>query len=163
MNRNKILHTGENLRTFLSFFVEQKFFLKTDIVHAWFLRALALTCLLKGFMAWGALLGGYVLPPSFLGENLFSVQRILAFFAVGHLVSAIGLWLLSAWGRVLWIFTVLAESVLSVVSSKMIGITLMVLASDLFLMTAYSLLIVYNVTTRKTGVQLSHTQVRYVP
>lgn len=75
-----------------------------------FLRLLALVCLVRGLWEWSRILG-------FLGpEDAFETapamaQVLMALFAVLSCVAAVGLWLTSAWGAVLWLAVTLAEMI----------------------------------------------------
>ena len=69
----------------------------------WFLRGMAAVWLLKGLYHWAVVVG--------LGDGSSSVfetsstawQAATIFFAVIDLVAAVGLWLATAWGGVVWL------------------------------------------------------------
>src|SRR5579883_553465 len=143
--------------------ITQRVLLKIEVVHLWFLRSLALVWMLKGFVAWCFMLGIDLPYQGIFEASSLSLQSVVVFFAISHLIAAIGLWLLSNWGRAVWILTVLAETTLSVLFLKIVGANLLILISNLFLMTAYSFLMIYNVQMKKSGTPLAHTQARYVP
>lgn len=49
------------------------------------------------------------------------VQSTIIFFAILDLVTAIGLWLLSSWGTVMWLFRSLAQVVMYSVFPMVFG------------------------------------------
>lgn len=73
-----------------------------------FLRLLALYWLVAGLLRWSLVLD--VEPGMAFASRPVEEQVAIAFFAVGDLVAAVGLWLLASWGSVVWLFAALAES-----------------------------------------------------
>ena len=72
-------------------------------VLVWLLRLLSVFWMAKGLMAWAVIFGlaGDGQPP--FEARLLSFQAITVYFAVIDLVAAVGLWLTSTWGGVLWL------------------------------------------------------------
>jgi hypothetical protein len=156
-------HFGKGMKSLSSHLMSQRLTLNIEIVQTWFLRSLALVWMLKGFIAWGLMLGVDAPYQGVFEASALSLQIAIVFFAISHLIAAIGLWLLSSWGRAMWILTVLAETALSVFFPKIVGANLFILVSNLFLMTTYSFLMIYNVQMKKSGAQLTHNQAPYAP
>jgi hypothetical protein len=123
--------------------INQRISLRIEVVHTWFLRSLALVWMLKGVVSWGLMLGIETSYQGVFEASSFFLQITVVFFAISHLVAAIGLWLLSNWGRAMWILTVLSETILSTLFPKILSAPLLILASNLFLMISYSVLIIY--------------------
>jgi hypothetical protein len=75
----------------------------TGFVLVWVMRGLALLWLAEGAMHWLNLLSG---PGD--GVAAMSAQRLAAvyFFCVMDFIAAIGLWLATPWGGVVWLVTV---------------------------------------------------------
>jgi uncharacterized membrane protein (DUF2068 family) len=73
-----------------------------------YLRGLALLCIVRGLMDWARILG-------FVGEETafetapLAWQATIVLYAVLNCVAAVGLWLTSAWGAVLWLIVTLCE------------------------------------------------------
>jgi hypothetical protein len=67
-----------------------------------FMRVVAVLWLVKGLLQWKAILVPDVTPFDTLATPL---AVSMGFFAVADLLAAVGLWLASAWGGVLWLFT----------------------------------------------------------
>lgn len=76
------------------------------LVAAVYSRVLAFAWMLKGLAAWAGILG--IGEVGFLGLPL-GQQALLLVFAIGQPCVAVGLWMLSVWGRALWLIIALAE------------------------------------------------------
>lgn len=72
-------------------------------VLAWFMRAVAVLWLAKGLMHWSLVLGLGDSPRSHFADMPGLTQGASVVFAVLDLVAAVGLWLVSAWGGVIWV------------------------------------------------------------
>ncbi len=73
-------------------------------VLVWFLRISACLWLAKGIMSWMTIIG---VNGTIEGRSL-TFQATVVYFAVLDLVAAVGLWLLSTWGGVLWLLAVMS-------------------------------------------------------
>jgi hypothetical protein len=73
------------------------------VVLVWFLRLLSAFWLAKGLTAWAVIFGLPGTPQPPFENRLLSYQAIIVYFAVIDLVAAVGLWLTSTWGGVLWL------------------------------------------------------------
>jgi hypothetical protein len=73
-----------------------------------FLRGLALLCLVRGLLDWARILGLIGDPEAFDTASTLWQVSIVA-FAVLNCITAVGLWLTSAWGAVLWLLLTLTE------------------------------------------------------
>ncbi len=81
-------------------------------VLVWFMRVLSAAWLVKGLAAWAVILGITGNPGTF--ETATSgYQAALIYFAVIDLVAAVGLWLTSNWGGVLWLLAVMSHLILA--------------------------------------------------
>ncbi|SEG71849.1 DUF6163 family protein [Bosea lathyri] len=82
------------------------------LVLVWLLRLLSVFWMAKGLMAWAVIFGvsGDDQPP--FESRLLSFQAIIVYFAVIDLVAAVGLWLTSTWGGVLWLLAALSQILL---------------------------------------------------
>lgn len=107
----------------------------------WFMRILALLWIAKGLGAWAVILGaGYPVPP--FEARSMGHQATIIYFSVIDLVAAIGLWLTSAWGGVLWLLAVMSHLILAIffpaiVPSNLVSIVISVLFIGLYLMMSW--------------------------
>lgn len=80
------------------------------LVLVLFMRLLALLWVFQGLTQWGAIL----LPRQALLENVTPMWgAAVIFFAILDLVAAVGLWLATPWGGVLWLFGAVAQIVVA--------------------------------------------------
>ena len=84
----------------------------TAVAFEWFQRAVALYCLLFGIYYWVRLVGIY--PGSLWRFDLMPGQWQIATatLAVFFPVAAIGLWVLSSWGPVIWFICAVTEAIM---------------------------------------------------
>jgi fatty acid desaturase len=73
-----------------------------------YLRLLAVLCLVRGVLDWALIMGFSGVEDEFLLMPLTG-QVTLVLLAVLSCVAAVGLWLTSAWGAVLWLIVTLCE------------------------------------------------------
>jgi hypothetical protein len=108
-----------------------------DRVLVWFMRVMAMVWILKGLVAWTIIIG-VTLPglPSF-PDMLPPAQAIVVAFAVLDLLAAIGLWLTSTWGGVLWLLAVMTNVVIAVLRPVDVGTSPTVAGLQLCLVVAY--------------------------
>lgn len=99
-----------------------------------FMRIIGALWILQGLMQWDIILGGAQ------GEfDLLSgpAQIAVVFFAVFNLVAAVGLWLASPWGGVLWLFSIAAQIFATLLLPGFFVGGHAVLAIDVLLVIAY--------------------------
>ena len=93
------------------------------VVLVWFLRLLSAFWLAKGLTAWMVIFGlpGNPQPP--FENRLLSYQAIIVYFAVIDLVAAVGLWLTSTWGGVLWLLAAISQLLLAFFFPRLLPMT----------------------------------------
>ena len=93
------------------------------LVLVWFLRLLSAFWLAKGLTAWMVIFGlpGNPQPP--FENRLLSYQAIIVYFAVIDLVAAVGLWLTSTWGGVLWLLAAISQMLLGFLFPRFVPMT----------------------------------------
>src|ERR1700720_2343112 len=76
-----------------------------------FMRVLAGLWVLQGLWQWSTIL----LPPEPLFDHLSALRgAAVIFFATVNLVAAVGLWLATPWGGVIWLFCAIAQILVAV-------------------------------------------------
>ncbi|MFC0220543.1 DUF6163 family protein [Pseudochelatococcus lubricantis] len=78
-----------------------------DLALVWFMRVAAILWIAKGLAYWVVLLGFLPQTPVFETQTL-QWQSAIVYFAVIDLVAAVGLWLTSTWGGVIWLLAALS-------------------------------------------------------
>jgi hypothetical protein len=83
-----------------------------SVVLVWFMRLVALLWITKGLAAWAAILGiGSGAVP--FEVRPVGYQTTAIYFAVIDLVAAVGLWLATTWGGVLWLLAIMSHLILA--------------------------------------------------
>ena len=102
-----------------------------------FLRVMAVVSILQGLYHWAQVTG-------FIGteDEAFEVQSMAwqsatVYFAVIELVSAVGLWLATPWGAVVWLTTVVSMAVIELMFPTIYGGNLLVVGVQAAFLAAY--------------------------
>lgn len=80
--------------------------IRWDLMMVIFLRFMAAVWLIKGIGFWAIVMGLGDLP---LAEESQLRKALIVGFALVDCVAAVGIWLLSPWGKSLWVFLLVAE------------------------------------------------------
>lgn len=109
------------------------------LVLVWLLRLLSVAWMAKGLLAWAVIFGlGEPDGPPF-EARLLSYQAIVVYFAVIDLVAAVGLWLTSTWGGVLWLLAAISQILLGLFFPRLLPMTPMLIGAYVGLMLTYFL------------------------
>ena len=102
-----------------------------------FLRVMAVISVLKGLYHWAQVTG-------FVGgeEDAFEFQPLAwqtatVYFAVIELIAAVGMWLATPWGAVVWLTTVVSMAVIEVMFPAIYGGSLIIAGLEALMLTAY--------------------------
>ena len=102
-----------------------------------FLRVMAVVAVLKGLYHWAQVTG-------FVGgeDDAFEVQPLAwqtatVYFAVIELVAAVGMWLATPWGAVVWLTTVVSMAVIELMFPAVYGGSLIIAGLELACLAAY--------------------------
>jgi hypothetical protein len=110
-----------------------------DTVLVWFMRLTALVWLAKSVLAWATILD--VLPGARPFElEPFGRQAAIVYFAVIDAAAAIGLWLTSAWGGVIWLLAVTSAMTLAVLTPQLLPLPIPLLVFGLSVVALYFIL-----------------------
>lgn len=99
-----------------------------------FMRIVGALWILQGLMQWEIIIGGAQGDFDLLSTP---AQIAVVFFAVFNLVAAVGLWLASPWGGVLWLFAIAAQMFATLLLPGFFAGGRAVLAIDVVLVIAY--------------------------
>jgi hypothetical protein len=86
-----------------------------------FLRVMAGLSLLKGLYHWALVVGVITTPDGGFAMQKMPWQATTIFFAVIDLVAAVGLWLLAAWGAVVWLTAAISMAAVEVFFPEVYG------------------------------------------
>ena len=77
-----------------------------------FMRVVAALWMLRGLMHWRTIIAFDTTPFEALP---LSIAACVVFFSIADIIAAVGMWLASAWGGVLWIFATAANIIVTVI------------------------------------------------
>ena len=102
-----------------------------------FLRVMAAISMAKGLYHW-AQVTGFVGGEDEAFENQpLAWQAATVYFAVIELVAAVGLWLATPWGAVVWLTTVVSMAVIELAFPGIYGGSLPVVVAEAVMLVAY--------------------------
>jgi len=81
-------------------------------VLVWFMRLVALLWIMKGLSAWAVILGIWTPVGNFEARST-GYQATIIYFALIDLVAAVGLWMASTWGGIMWLLAVMSHLILA--------------------------------------------------
>ncbi|MFE1602825.1 DUF6163 family protein [Methylobacterium sp. ID0610] len=100
-----------------------------DVVLVWLMRIVAVIWMIKGLSAWAEILGARPGAPPFEGAPV-GRQAVIIYFGVIDLLAAVGLWLATAWGGVVWLLAATSAFVLALLTPQLLPMSLPNLAFD---------------------------------
>ncbi len=105
-----------------------------------YLRIMAVVSVAAGLYHW-AQVTGFVggEDDSFENQSL-AWQASTVYFAVIELVAAVGLWLATPWGAVVWLITVVSMTVIELMFPAIYGGSLTIAAAEALMLTTYLVL-----------------------
>jgi hypothetical protein len=102
-----------------------------------FLRVMALLSILKGLYHWAQVTGFVGGEDDAFENQSMAWQAATIYFAVIELVAAVGLWLATPWGAVVWLTTVVSMAVIELMFPGIYGGSLVVVGVEAFMLAAY--------------------------
>lgn len=115
-----------------------------------FFRAVAIVQMLKGMLHWGLILGGGgITSPGFVDASPEWLAANI-YFAVLDPVAAVGLWLTSSWGAVLWMLAAGSQIAMSILFPQVFGGLWWLALVNMTLIVAYGWL-TYQVAGARPG------------
>jgi hypothetical protein len=105
-----------------------------------FLRVMALISIAQGLYHWAQVTGFVGSEEDAFENQSMAWQAATVYFAVIELVAAVGLWLATPWGAVVWLTTVVSMAVIELMFPGIYGGSLVVVAIEVFMLAAYLVL-----------------------
>jgi len=90
-----------------------------------FMRIMAVVSMLKGLYHWSRVCGIGVGEGELFAYQSIAWQVATVFFAVIDLVAAVGLWLATAWGAVIWLMSVASILAVEIFFPQVFGVGLL--------------------------------------
>src|ERR1044071_1670883 len=105
-----------------------------------FLRVMAVLSIAKGLYHWGQVTGFVSGEEEAFENQTMAWQTATIYFAVIELVAAVGLWLATRWGAVVWLTTVVSMAVIELMFPGIYGSSLIVVGAEAVMLGAYLVL-----------------------
>ena len=102
-----------------------------------FLRIMAVVSILKGLYHWAQVTGFIGGEEEAFENQSMAWQTATVYFAVIELVAAVGLWLATPWGAVVWLTTVVSMAVIELMFPGIYGGSLTVVVFEAVMLAAY--------------------------
>src|ERR1022692_3812530 len=105
-----------------------------------FLRIMAVVSVIKGLYHWAQVTGFVGGEEDAFENQAMAWQASTVYFAVIELVAAVGLWLATPWGAVVWLTTVVSMAVIELMFPGIYGGSLTVGGAEAVMLAAYFVL-----------------------
>jgi len=102
-----------------------------------FLRVMAMVSMAKGLYHWAEVTGFLGGGDEAFENQTLAWQASTVYFAVIELVAAVGLWLATPWGAVVWLITVVSMAVIELMFPSVYGGSVLVVAFEALMLAAY--------------------------
>jgi fatty acid desaturase len=102
-----------------------------------FLRVMAVISVIKGLYHWAQVTGFIGSEEDAFENQPMAWQTATVYFAVIELVAAVGLWLATPWGAVVWLTTVVSMGVIELMFPAIYGGRLTVVGLETLMLGAY--------------------------
>ena len=102
-----------------------------------FLRIMAVVSVIKGLYHWAQVTGFIGGEEEAFENQPMAWQTATVYFAVIELVAAVGLWLATPWGAVVWLTTVVSMAVIELMFPGIYGGSLTVVAVEALMLAGY--------------------------
>ena len=102
-----------------------------------FLRVMAVISVVKGLYHWAQVTGFVGGEEDAFENQAMAWQTATIYFAVIELVAAVGLWLATPWGAVVWLTTVVSMAVIELMFPGIYGGSLTVVGFEALMLSAY--------------------------
>jgi hypothetical protein len=102
-----------------------------------FLRVMAVVSIVKGLYHWAQVTGFIGGEEEAFENQTMAWQTATIYFAVIELVAAVGLWLATPWGAVVWLTTVVSMAVIELMFPGIYGGSLVVIGAEALMLAAY--------------------------
>lgn len=110
--------------------------LRWSFLLTWFMRLLSILWIMKGLSAWSTILGVWTPPGAFEGRTM-GYQATIIYFALIDLIAAVGLWMASTWGGIMWLLAVMSHLILAAFFPNIVSSGIMTMTFFLTLVAVY--------------------------
>jgi hypothetical protein len=111
-----------------------------DRILVWFMRCVAAMWIIKALGSWTTILGVDVFGGPSFEDMPVGIRAMVVAFAVLDPVAAVGLWLTSTWGGVMWLLAVLSHLLIAGVRPQGAFVSPLLAAVEVVLIVLYVVL-----------------------
>jgi hypothetical protein len=104
-----------------------------------FMRILAILWIMKGLSAWAVILGIWT-PAGQFEMRSTGYQATIIYFALIDLIAAVGLWMASTWGGIMWLLAIMSHLILAAFFPGIVPTSSVTMATFVALILAYLVL-----------------------
>ncbi|MCB5176860.1 MULTISPECIES: DUF6163 family protein [Microvirga] len=109
-------HSSETTRDYISDRIEERpatpRAVRWNLALTVFMRILAIFWIMKGLSAWAVILGIWT-PVGQFEIRSTGYQATIIYFALIDLIAAVGLWMASTWGGIMWLLAIMSHLILA--------------------------------------------------
>lgn len=102
----------------------------------WFMRILSIIWIMKGLSSWAIILGVWT-PIGQFEVRSMGYQATIIYFALIDLIAAVGLWMASTWGGIMWLLAVMSHLILAAFFPGIVSSGILTIAFFLTLIAVY--------------------------
>jgi hypothetical protein len=132
--------SGHAAREYLSDRIEERpapqGFMRWSFVLTSFMRIVAILWIMKGLSAWAVILGVWT-PVGQFEARTTGYQATIIYFALIDLIAAVGLWMASTWGGIMWLLAIMSHLILAAFFPGILASGVVTAAFFLTLMAVY--------------------------
>ncbi|WP_445500586.1 DUF6163 family protein [Microvirga sp. G4-2] len=110
--------------------------MRWSFILTWFMRVLAILWIMKGLSSWAVILGIWT-PAGQFEARTMGYQTTIIYFALIDLVAAVGLWMASTWGGIMWLLAVMSHLILAAFFPTIVASSLLTILFFLTLIAIY--------------------------
>ncbi|MGO4386236.1 DUF6163 family protein [Microvirga sp. 2YAF29] len=140
MAKNGSLPAHEAPRDYLSDRIEERPSSQASMRWAslltWFMRLLSIIWIMKGLSSWAIILGVWT-PIGQFEVRSTGYQATIIYFALIDLIAAVGLWMASTWGGIMWLLAVMSHLILAAFFPGIVSSGILTIAFFLTLIAVY--------------------------
>lgn len=110
--------------------------MRWGFILTWFMRVLAILWIMKGLSSWAVILGIWTPIGQFEARSM-GYQATIIYFALIDLIAAVGLWMASTWGGIMWLLAVMSHLILAAFFPAIVASSLLTILFFLTLIAVY--------------------------
>jgi len=110
--------------------------MRWGFILTWFMRVLAIIWIMKGLSSWAVILGIWTPTGQFEGRST-GYQATIIYFALIDLIAAVGLWMATTWGGIMWLLAVMSHLILAAFFPTIVASSVLTIVFFLTLIAVY--------------------------